>query len=111
MLLLVVLVVGGLAAVNFGLDKTRTTARTVTEPVGTIVVKSGAGDVDLVPASTRVEVRETQHYVVSKPTLKLSVKDGVLTVDSDCKTPVLTCYADLRVAVPRNVAVTVEADS
>jgi DUF4097 and DUF4098 domain-containing protein YvlB len=110
-ILVVVLAGGGLAVVNFGLDKTRATTRTIIEPVGTIIVRSGAGDVHLVPGSRRVEVRATQHYVFKKPALDVSVRNGVLTVASDCDTPVLRCYTDLRVAVPANVAVTVEADS
>jgi hypothetical protein len=111
LVVLVVLVGGGLAVVNFALDRTRTTTRTVSVPVREIVVKSGAGDVDLVPGSKRVEVRETQHYVLTKPSLALSVKNGVLTLDTDCGAKVIKCYADLRVAVPSEVTVTVEANS
>ncbi len=111
--LLAVLAAGGLAVVNFALDRTQRTAQTVAEPVREIVVKSGAGDVDLVPAGGRIEVRQTRHYVLGKPNVKLTVKDGVLTLDSDsdCAAIVLKCYADLRVTVPRGTAVTVEADS
>lgn len=111
--LLAVLAAGGLAVVNFALDRTQRTTQTVAEPVREIVVKSGAGDVDLVPAGGRIEVRQTRHYVLSKPEVKLTVKDGVLTLDSDsdCGAIVLKCYADLRVTVPRGSAVTVEADS
>lgn len=109
--LLVVLVGGALAVANFVLDSESSAGQTVSQPVGTIVVKSGAGDVELVPSSMRVEVRRTEHYVVKRPSFKLSVADGVLTVDTDCATPVLKCYTDLRISVPQNVAVTVEADS
>jgi DUF4097 and DUF4098 domain-containing protein YvlB len=109
--LLVVLVGGGLALADFVFDETRTTTRTVSEPLRAIVVNADAGDVDLVPAGKRVQVRETQHYVLTKPKLEMVVKNGVLTLDSDCGAPVLRCYADLRVTVPRGVTVTVVADS
>lgn len=108
---LVVLVGGGLAVVNFGFDKTRRTAQTITEPVGTIIVRTGTGDVRLVPTSTSIEVREAQHHVIKMLSLKLSVENGVLTIDIDCATAVITCCADLRVTVPMNIAVTVDADS
>jgi len=109
--LLVVLVGGALAVANFVLDREGSTGQTVSEPVGTIIVKSAGGDVDLVPSSGRVEVRSMQHYVIKRPDLKVSVENGVLTIDAGCDTPVLKCYADLRISVPANLAVTVEADS
>jgi hypothetical protein len=45
-------------------------------------------------------VRQSQHYVLNKPRLQLTVKNAVLTLDSDCATNVFKCYADLRVTVP-----------
>jgi DUF4097 and DUF4098 domain-containing protein YvlB len=111
MVLVAFLAGGGLAAVNLALDRTQTTRQTVGEPISEIVVKSGGGDVDLVPTGGRIEVRQTQHYVLSKPKLKLHVENAVLTLDSDCSAKILKCYADLRVALPTGVAVTVEADS
>lgn len=111
LVLLAVVAAGGLVVVNLVLDRTHRTTQTVAEPVHAIVVKSGAGDVDLVPTGGRIEVRQTQHYVLKKPTVKLNVKDGVLTLDSDCTAIVLTCYADVRATVPRGIDVTVEADS
>lgn len=110
-ILLAVVVSGGLAIANLAFDHTRRTTQTVTAAVREIVVKSGAGDVALVPGGKRLEVRETRHYVLQKPKVKLAVKDGVLTLDSDCDALVLKCHADLRVTVPRGVAVTVAADS
>lgn len=109
--LLAVLAAGALAVVNLALDRTHRTTQTVAEPVREIVVKAGRGDVDLVPAGKRIEVRQSQHYVLNKPRLKLTVKNAVLTLDSDCAANVFKCYADLRVTVPFGVAVSVEADS
>ena len=102
---------GGLAAVNFALDRTSTTTRTVAEPVRELVVKSTGGAVRLVPTGERLEVRQTQHYVLGRPEVKLDVKNGVLTLESDCSAKVVKCYADLRVALPAGVAVTVDAQS
>jgi hypothetical protein len=109
---LVVLVAGGgYTAVNFGFDKTHVRTHTISEPVHSIVVRSGSGDVDLVRSGARIQVRETQHYVSTKPTLDQRVRNGVLTLESDCGTHLLRCYADLRVSVPAGAKVTVEADS
>jgi hypothetical protein len=80
-------------------------------PLRGIVVTSGSGDVELAPAGARLEVRETQHYVLTKPKLRQTVAGGVLTLSSDCGTAILACYADLRVTVPAGTAVTVDADS
>jgi hypothetical protein len=109
--LLVVIVGGGLAVVNVAFDHTKVKTHAVTQPVREIVVKSSSGDVDLVPGGKRIEVRETQHYVFKKPKFEQDVKNGVLTLDSDCDGSVFECYADLRVPVPAGVEVTVEADS
>ncbi len=57
---------------------------TVAQPFREIVVRSSSGDVDLVTAGKQIEVRETQHYVFEKPTLHQDVKNGVLTLDTDC---------------------------
>ena len=102
---------GAFAAVNVALDRTTTTTQTVAEPVRELVVKSGGGAVHLVPTSERLKVRQTQHYVLGKPKVKLAVKHGVLTLASDCSAKVLKCYADLRVALPAGVAVSVDAQS
>jgi hypothetical protein len=98
-------------AVNYGLDDTQVKHYAIPGSVQAIVVKSGAGNVDLVPGGERVRVRETQHFVSMKPTLDRTVKAGVLTLDSHCTSVVLRCYADLRVSVPAGVTVSVDADS
>jgi hypothetical protein len=109
---LLVVIAGGLAVVDTTFDQTKVKRHTIAAgPVREIVVTSAAGDIDLAPAGARVEVRETQHYVLTKPKLDLAVAGGVLTVESHCGAKVLACYADLRVTVPAGVAVTAEADS
>jgi putative adhesin len=80
-------------------------------PLRAIAVTSSSGDIELAPAGARVEVRQTQHYVLTKPKLQQTVAGGVLMLSSDCATPILTCYADLRVTVPSGVAVTAHTDS
>jgi hypothetical protein len=108
---LLVVVAGALAVANVALDRTAIKQHALAGPLRVIVVKSGAGDVSLVPAAGRLEVRETQHYIVTKPKLDLTLASGVLTLSSDCATPLLTCYADLRVPVPSGAEVTVDASS
>jgi hypothetical protein len=108
---LLAVVAGGLAVVSVAFDRTAVRQHAVAGPLRVIVVKSGAGDVSLVPAAGPLEVRETQHYVVTKPKLDLTLASGVLTLSSDCATPLFTCYADLRAPVPPGAEVTVNADS
>jgi DUF4097 and DUF4098 domain-containing protein YvlB len=109
--LFVVLAAGALAVLNFGFDKTSVRNHSVAGKVSAIVVKSDSGNVDLVPAHARIAVRETRHYVFDEPAFTQHVAGGVLTLESDCRASVVRCYADLRVAVPAGVGVTVEADS
>src|SRR4051794_3155266 len=82
--LLVTSVGAGLGVVNFALDDAKINAYAMTGDVHEIVVRSGSGNVDLVPGGARVRVRETQHFVSKKPTLDRTLKDGVLTLDSHC---------------------------
>ena len=101
----------GLAVVNLGLDDSKVNAYAMSGEVREIVVKSGSGNVALVPGGRRVHVRETQHFVTKKPTLDRTLEDGVLTIDSHCGAVVLRCHADLRVSVPKGVKISVDADS
>jgi hypothetical protein len=109
--LLVTSVGAGLGVVNFALDDAEVNAYAMTGDVHEIVVRSGSGNVDLVPGGARVRVRETQHFVSKKPTLDRTLKDGVLTLASHCDAVVLRCFSDLRVTVPAGVKVSVDADS
>jgi hypothetical protein len=108
---LVVVVPGGLALAGLALGHTKVRTHTVAEPIRAIVVKSGSGDVDLLPADGRVQVRETRHYVFKQPMLHQDVTNGVLTLDADCASLYFNCSTDLRVTVPAGIEVTVEADS
>jgi hypothetical protein len=108
---LLAVVAGGLAVVNVAFDRTAVKQHVVAGAVRAIVVTSGSGDVSLVPAAGRLEVRETQHYVLTKPKFEQTVASGVLTLSSDCATTFFECYADLRVSVLPGAEVTVDADS
>jgi hypothetical protein len=109
---LLVVVAAGLAVANTGFDRTQVRRHAFAAgSVSEIVVTSTAGDIDLARAGARLEVRETQHYVLMKPKLEQALAGGVLTLRSDCGAKVLTCYADLRVTVPAGVAVTAHTDS
>ena len=113
--LVVVLVViaGAWAAANFGFVQTKVRTDTVYGTVRQIVVKSDRGDVDLVPARRRIEVRESRHWVLSEPEFEWTRRNGVLTLESTCAAVavILKCRSDLRVAVPAGVRVTVETQS
>jgi hypothetical protein len=108
---LIAVVAGGLAVLNVAVDRTAVKQHAVAGTVRAIVVRSGSGEVALVPAAGRVEVRETQHYVLTKPKFGQTVAGGVLTVSSDCATTFFQCHADLRVTVPSGAEVMVDADS
>jgi archaeosine-15-forming tRNA-guanine transglycosylase len=108
---LAVLATTAVAAVNRLLDREDVRTFAITEPVRSIVVNAGDGDVHLVPAGDRVAVRETRHFVTEKPTLDRDVRDGVLTLASHCGNALLRCSADLRVTVPAGAEVTVQTDS
>src|SRR4051794_28082146 len=82
---------GGLGVVNFALDDAKVNAYAMACAVREIVVRSGSGNVDLVPGGGRVRVRAAQHLVSKKPTLDRTLKDGVLTLDSHCDAVVLRC--------------------
>jgi hypothetical protein len=110
-ILVVILVPGALALVGLAAGRTKVRTHAVAGPVREIVVKSDSGDVDLVAAGARVQVRETRHYVFKQPTLEQDLTDGVLTLEGDCKGFFFNCSTDLRIAVPAGVEVTVEADS
>jgi DUF4097 and DUF4098 domain-containing protein YvlB len=110
-LVVVVLAVGALVVVNLAFRQTSVTTRAVRATVREIVVRSDSGDVSLVPARTRIQVRDTRRYVVKKPKLTLAVKDGVLRVDTACDRLLFKCVADLRIAVPAGVRIRVVADS
>ena len=113
LVLLLLIVAGVWALANFGFVQTKVDTATVFGTVREVVVKSDRGDVDVVPASRFIQLRETRHWVVSQPKLEQTRRNGVLTIESTCDAQrlVVKCYSDLRVAVPPGVRVTVDADS
>jgi hypothetical protein len=113
LVLLLLIVAAAWALANFAFAQTKVRTDTVFGTVREVVVKTDRGDVDIVPASKSIEVRETRHWVVSQPELERTRKDGVLTLGSTCgaERVVVTCYSDLRIAVPAGVRITVDAGS
>lgn len=113
LVLLALIVAGVWALANFVFAQTKVHSDTVFGTVREVVVKTDRGDVDIVPASRLIEVRETRHWVISQPELEQTRRNGVLTLESTCSPErlVVRCYADLRIAVPSGVRVTVDAGS
>ncbi len=106
------LVAGAIAlgVVNLGVDREATKNTAVFGAVREIVVKPGRGDVAFIPADKLIRIRETQHYVLSKPELQRTRRNGVLTIDTDCDDVhgVVPCYSDMRISVPPGVKLTVD---
>ena len=113
LVLLLIVVAGAWVAANYAFDQTKVESDTVYGTVREVLVKSDSGDVDLLPASKLIEVRETRHWVVTQPKLEQTRKNGVLTVRSTCSPErvVVKCASDLRIALPAGVRVTVEAEA
>jgi len=107
----IVLTPAALALLGVVLGHEKITTHPVAGTVREIVVNSDSGDVRFIRTGTRVQVRETQHYVLRKPTLEQDLTDGVLTLETDCDTFFFNCSTDLRVTVPAGVRINVQADS
>jgi hypothetical protein len=110
---LAIAAVGGIAyAANHAFATTRTHDSTVAEIVHRVVVDVDAGDVKLVPAGAHVRVRERRHYVGRGPRISQQLRDGVLTIRSDCPSLVmLDCATDLRLGLPAGVGAEVHTDT
>lgn len=113
LVLILALVVAGaiaLGVTNLGVDRTAVESHTVYGSVREIVVKPGRGAVELVPASKIIRIRESQHYVLEKPTLEQDRRNGVLTIEPTCDDypDVVPCFSDLRIALPPGVKVTID---
>lgn len=103
---------GALALANLAFDSRSVRTHSIDGPVREIVVRSHGGDVDLVPGGERMVVRETQRYVFERPTLDRSLDAGVLTLDTGCDGGfAFDCSTDLRISVPSDVRVGIDADS
>jgi len=109
--LLGLLALGGIAyGTNQAFSTTDTETTRVSERVRAIVLDVDTGDVELVRGS-KVTVEQTSEYLIRKPEVERSVKDGVLTLKSDCGGLfLLDCTTDFRIEVPSGVAVQVRTD-
>ena len=84
--LFVVLVPAAVVLADVAFQNTTVTVHRFPGPIDEIVVRSGGGDVELVPGRGRaVRVRETRHYLFKQPTLERGVDDGVLTLEARCE--------------------------
>ena len=104
---------GGIAyGTNKAFSTTETRTTDVTESVRAIAIDVDTGNVDLVRGSDRVKVEQTSEYLISEPDVERSVKNGVLTIKSDCSGGfmLLDCTTDFRIEVPAGVAVRVKTD-
>ena len=111
--LVLAIVVAGVIALgvtNLGVDRTAVDNHTVYGSVREIVVKPGQGTVEFVPADKIIRIRESQHYVLEKPTLEQDRRNGVLTIEPTCDDfpDVVPCFSDLRISLPAGVKVTVD---
>src|SRR5206468_7949516 len=74
-----VVLFGAVYAVNTFFDHEKSERFTISQPVQKVVVASDGGDVEVVATATkRVIVRQTTHWVTSKPTPERTVSGGVL---------------------------------
>jgi|tagenome__1003787_1003787.scaffolds.fasta_scaffold20635482_1 hypothetical protein len=111
---LLVVLFGAVYAVNTLFDHEKSERFTISQPVQKVVVASDAGDVEVVATATkRVIVRQTTHWVTSKPTPERTVSGGVLRLADGCKRdwPIFRCDTSYRIEVPRDLAVEAHADA
>lgn len=111
--MLAIAAAGGIAyAASQAFATTRTDERTVSETVHRVIVDVDAGDVKLASAGPQVQVRERRHYVGRGPRISRHVRDGVLTIRSDCPAlAMLDCATDLRLGLPAGVGAEVHTDN
>jgi hypothetical protein len=110
---LVLLAGGALALASTVFRHTDHRSHVVRGTVSRVVVAADNGDVAVRsgPAG-RVTVAEARHYSWRKPKLKLSLRDGVLTVGVKCGSFDPGCSSDLGITLPRGVAqATIAVDS
>src|SRR3954451_23032683 len=109
----VVVLFGGVYAVNTLFDHEKSEQFRISEPVRKVVVASDAGNVEVVATATkRVIVRQKTHWVTSKPTPQRTVSAGVLRLADGCKRgwPIFRCDTSYRIEVPRGVGVDAHTD-
>jgi DUF4097 and DUF4098 domain-containing protein YvlB len=104
---------GGIAIAAVSLSHTENRSHVLDGTVTRVVVESSSGDLDLQTiAGTQTRVREHRTYFAHKPTLDMTLRDGVLRMKVDCGSFAINCSDDLTVGVPRGVRTTmIELDS
>lgn len=107
-----------LSGVAFGaseaLHRTRTSRAVVTSPVHKIVVDSDAGDVDIRAGLTAdVAIQRDDRWLVDRPTVSESLRDGVLTLKTGCGhlKAVLRCRSNLMIDAPPDIDVAIKTKS
>jgi hypothetical protein len=76
-----------------------------------IVVDSNSGDVTVKPGSGTT-IKHTDHWFYDKPTVKVSLSDGVLTVSSRCSNaPLNNCWTEVTASVARTAVVQAASDN
>jgi hypothetical protein len=112
---LFLLVLSGAAfGLSEALHRTQDTRAVVTSPVHKIVVRADAGDVDVRAGLTGdVVLQRHDAWLVDRPSVHESYRDGVLTVDARCGglRAVLRCRSDLRIDAPPEVDVQIKTES
>jgi hypothetical protein len=107
-----------LSGVAFGaseaLHRTEKTRSVIASPVRKIVVRADAGDVDIRAGLTGdIVVQRDDAWLVDRPNVKTTFKDGVLEIDTGCGhlKSVLRCRSDLMVDAPPEVDVKITTKS
>jgi Toastrack DUF4097 len=109
-----VILFGGVYAVNTLLDHEKSEQFTISQPVRKVVVASDAGNVEVIATATkRVIVHQKTHWVTSKPTPERTVSAGVLRLADGCKRgwPIFRCDTSYRIEVPRSLDVEAHTDA
>jgi len=93
------------ASIVFGRSKTTTTA--ITEPITSIVVTAGNGDVH-VRSGSETSVKRTEHWLFTRPRVSVSQSNGVLRVSAHCPAQIFNhCSVDFTATVPAGTDATV----
>jgi hypothetical protein len=106
---------GVAAAVAVGkgaFDSTRTAHSRVAAPVRAVVVDGDAGSVHFTASGREaVEITHKSSWLFSKPTVRQSLRRGVLYLQSRCAGSGLSCRTDFDVQAPSGTSVEVNEDA
>jgi hypothetical protein len=90
------------------LGKSRTTTSTIAEPITSIVITTGNGDVHVRDGSTTA-IRRTEHWTYSRPHVDVSRSGSELRVSATCPAAVFNrCWVDIDASVPAGSGATVK---